>query len=68
MDKADCMTEFCPLSHGPQNWQRHYFSTFWDLPFSIFYHSHPLWFNILTLTIQTDVDERPNTTDRKGAP
>jgi len=34
-DKADCMTKFCPLSDGPQNWQRRYFSTFWDLPFSI---------------------------------
>jgi hypothetical protein len=67
MDKADCMTKFCPLTDGPQNWQRCYFSTFWDLPILNYaYLSHPLWFKIITLTTQTDVVERPNRTDREG--
>jgi len=31
------------------------------------YHSRPLWFKIITLTIQSDADDRPNSTDREGA-
>jgi len=63
------MTKFCPLSDGPQNLQIHYFSTFWDLPIlNDVYHSRPLWFKIIKLTIQTDVVEGPNTTDREGMP
>ena len=31
------------------------------------YHSHLSWFKIITLTIQTDIGEAPNTRGRKGA-
>jgi len=31
------------------------------------YNSHLLWFKIITLTIQTDISEGPNTRGKKGA-
>jgi len=35
--------------------------------FQQLYNSCLLWFKIITLTIQTDTGEGPNTRDRKGA-
>jgi hypothetical protein len=37
------------------------------LPSSGPYHSHLLWFRIITLSVQTDVAEGSNARSRKGA-
>jgi hypothetical protein len=67
MNKSGHMTNSYSINRLPGNGQSSSFLPFGFYHYQHFHHSHLLWFKIITLTIQTDISETPNTRCRNGS-
>jgi hypothetical protein len=67
MDKPDHMTNSYSIADGLGNGQISCTSSSGHYHCQQLYHSRLLWFKIVTQTVQTDIDEGPSTSGRKGA-